>query len=224
MGGFGIGRRWSCETKGRTGEHPALDVRQLQRGGLLRPGRSFTYRWYLDGKLAASINVTAEQDRVILSYEYGNPDESWQRDQYPVLLEWLQCNYGGGRAWFLCPGDGCGRRVAIIYGKIIFACRHCHSLAYVSQRKPAWRRGLNWHSPSASGWAELQICTTPSPASPKECTGGRTWSFAVSMTTRTRIHGLAGFDGGRGPLTSRAESAGGRASRVPPTPLARHLH
>jgi hypothetical protein len=143
MGGFGIGRRWSCETKGRTGEHPALDVRQLQRGGLLRPGRSFTYRWYLDGKLAASINVTAEQDRVILSYEYGNPDESWQRDQYPVLLEWLQCNYGGGRAWFLCPGDGCGLRVAIIYGKIIFACRHCHSLAYVSQRKPAWRRGLN---------------------------------------------------------------------------------
>lgn len=30
---------------------------------------------------------------------------------------------------------GCGRRVAILYGGRIFACRNCHKLAYPSQRE-----------------------------------------------------------------------------------------
>jgi hypothetical protein len=43
--------------------------------------------------------------------------------------------WGGRRPWFLCPQDGCGRRVAILYGGTVFACRHCHKLVYVSQRQ-----------------------------------------------------------------------------------------
>jgi hypothetical protein len=44
------------------------------------------------------------------------------------------CNLGGERAWFICPAVGCGRRVAILYGGGIFACRRCYQLAYASAR------------------------------------------------------------------------------------------
>ena len=43
--------------------------------------------------------------------------------------------WGGNGPWFLCPARGCGRRVAILYGGAIFACRRCHRLAYPSQRE-----------------------------------------------------------------------------------------
>ena len=53
----------------------------------------------------------------------------------PVTLEWTPCNLGGRRLWFRCPARGCGRRVAILFGGSVFACRHCHKLAYASQRE-----------------------------------------------------------------------------------------
>ena len=37
---------------------------------------------------------------------------------------------------------GCGRRVAILYGGGIFACRHCYRLVYPSQRERADDRAL----------------------------------------------------------------------------------
>ncbi|MEX2367477.1 MAG: hypothetical protein WD601_12795 [Pseudohongiellaceae bacterium] len=49
-------------------------------------------------------------------------------------------HYGGERPWFLCPARGCGRRVAILYGGAIFACRHCHGLVYESQRELEYDR------------------------------------------------------------------------------------
>jgi hypothetical protein len=39
------------------------------------------------------------------------------------------------RPWFICPATHCGRRVAILYGGEVFACRHCHKLAYQCQRE-----------------------------------------------------------------------------------------
>jgi len=50
-------------------------------------------------------------------------------------LAWTPCNFGGARPWFICPGVGCGRRVAILYrlepGQLL--CRHCCDLTYESQ-------------------------------------------------------------------------------------------
>ena len=54
-----------------------------------------------------------------------------------MWLDWTPCNLGGQRPWFRCPARGCGRRVAILYGGAIFACRHCYRLAYPSQRETA---------------------------------------------------------------------------------------
>jgi len=45
--------------------------------------------------------------------------------------------YGGARRWFVCPGEGCGRRCAKLYspnpGRSPFACRRCWRLVYWSQ-------------------------------------------------------------------------------------------
>ncbi len=50
-------------------------------------------------------------------------------------LEWTPCNFGGERPWFVCPGEGCGQRVAILYGPGQPLCRRCRDLAYESQRE-----------------------------------------------------------------------------------------
>lgn len=52
------------------------------------------------------------------------------------------------------PHSAIGRRVAILYGRAVFACRNCHRLAYESQRETVddraarradtMRRRLNW--------------------------------------------------------------------------------
>jgi hypothetical protein len=80
---------------------------------------------------------------VTLSYRTRRHEsEEWTNKEYPVTVEWTRCNYGGERAWFRCPAMGCGRRAAILYGGSIFACRHCHNLAYDSQNETSHSRAL----------------------------------------------------------------------------------
>jgi hypothetical protein len=48
------------------------------------------------------------------------------------------------RPWFLCPGAGCGRRVAVLYGPgRYFLWRHCYDLRYQSQRDNKMYRALH---------------------------------------------------------------------------------
>ena len=81
-----------------------------------------------------------EPDRVILTYRHRSGGEDWKDESYPIYLDWTACHLGGQRPWFLCPARGCGRRVAILYGGGIFACRHCYQLAYPSQRETGYDR------------------------------------------------------------------------------------
>lgn len=125
MGGYGSGRRWSS-CKDTTSGYLRLDVRWLQRKGLLWAGGYFPLTWSRNGEPSGSINLRSETDRVILRYRHRRFDEPWKQQEYPVMLAWTPCNYGGTRVWFRCPIRGCGRRVAILYGSGIFACRQCH--------------------------------------------------------------------------------------------------
>jgi len=133
MGGFGSGRGQGG--KDTTSDMRPLDIRKLQRDGLLKPGRAFSWQWTVNGKEVASIQMRTEVDRVILHYRSRSDGGEWQAMEYPVTLEWTGLHFGGRRAWFLCPARGCGRRVAILFGGSIFACRHCHKLAYACQRE-----------------------------------------------------------------------------------------
>ena len=67
-----------------------------------------------------------------------------------AYLAWTPCNFGGSPPWFVCPGEECGRRVAILYGPKSgqLLCRHCRNLTYESQR--TWYLGrAEWRTKMA---------------------------------------------------------------------------
>ncbi len=84
-------------------------------------------------------------EQVILLYRYRRgPGGEWEDVREPVELDWTPCNFGGERPWFICPGAGCGWRVAVLYGPgRYFLCRHCYGLAYQSQRDTKMYRALH---------------------------------------------------------------------------------
>lgn len=139
MGGIGSGRRWQFGAD-TTEDYRSIDIRWLKREGLLKPGVSRSITWSRGGEWVASINIQAATDRIFLDYKSREHGGEWQTHRYPVHIETTPCHLGGVRHWFLCPARGCGRRVAILYGGSIFACRHCYQLAYPSQRERAGDR------------------------------------------------------------------------------------
>ncbi|MGE3907139.1 MAG: hypothetical protein AB7F36_14385 [Reyranellaceae bacterium] len=135
MGGRGSGNHWRHGTKSTTDEMRSFDVRRWAREGMLRPGYSGGWKWSRNGQQIASIQMRAESDRVVLTYRHRRGEGEWENEEYPVFIDRTPCRLGGSRPWFVCPARGCGRRVAILYGGSIFACRRCHQLAYESTRE-----------------------------------------------------------------------------------------
>ena len=121
MGGVGSGNWSRFDKKTMTGECHSFDLRYLHREDLLTPGRWFSLRWSRAGRQTGSIRGAVEgnarPERVILLYRHlSGPSGEWQDVREPVPLAWTTCNFGGERPWFICPGAGCGRRVAVLYG------------------------------------------------------------------------------------------------------------
>ena len=141
MGGRGSGRRATYCGKDTTEESLPLDIRRLQRDGLLTPGQAFSWQWTVNGRVRASIWIRSEAWQVELAYSYspnGRPAETLRQ---VVRLETTSCTLGGSRPWFCCPT--CSKRVAIIYGAgRLFACRCCKGLSYGSQNETADDRAL----------------------------------------------------------------------------------
>lgn len=129
MGGSGSGRRGGRDV---TAQYRRLDVRALHRAGALVPGWRGGWCWYRRGEKRAEINIEAGESSIRLRYDATSGGERKNYD-YAVTLSRSACNYGGARLWFLCPC--CGRRVAILYGGAMFACRRCYRLAYEVQRE-----------------------------------------------------------------------------------------
>ena len=133
MGGWGSGKHWpSAET---TADRHQLDVRRLERDGLLDRRHQFTWQWSRKGEVLSRMGIRPEDDRLILSYRHSSHGGEWTSQDYSVWLERTPCHYGGRRTWFLCPARGCGRRVAILYCGKVFACRRCYRLVYECQRE-----------------------------------------------------------------------------------------
>jgi hypothetical protein len=138
MGGSGSGNRWHFGAASTTVDYRALDVRYLARNSMLRSGYSGSLLWKRNGETVASIRVRADAGRIVLIYRHrSDGGGAWKGEEYSVRIARTPCNLGGSRDWFICPALGCGRRVAILYGGTIFACRHCYRLAYPSSREHA---------------------------------------------------------------------------------------
>lgn len=141
MGGAGSGRRLDS-TRRKTSQAEVLDVRALQRKGLLQPG--YQVQWTdcaADG--TARINhAVIKPDKIVVSRFslIATDHRVLRRDE--IALEWTACHLGGKRPWFRCPTPGCGRRVACLYpaSSGAYSCRRCQGLVYeVQYEKPAFR-------------------------------------------------------------------------------------
>ena len=129
MGGSGSGRRGGRDV---TAHYRRLDVRELHRSGVLVAGWRGGWNWYRSGQKRASVEIEVGDASIRLRYRATDRGE-WKDYDYTVRLSRSSCHYGGERPWFLCPC--CGRRVAILYGGAMFACRRCYRLAYEVQRE-----------------------------------------------------------------------------------------
>lgn len=136
MGASGSGRRGSGRC---TDDMYALDIRAMKRRGLLEDGRHFDWTWRRYGERVALVALWIDGGRARLTYSLRRAAGDGAAPE-PVV-HWIEltstpCALGGRRAWWVCPVPSCGRRVAILYGGgRVFVCRHCHRLAYRSQRE-----------------------------------------------------------------------------------------
>ncbi len=156
MGGPGSGRR---PRKGSMDAWARLEVQGLHRQGLLRPGVCSHWHWP-GAEAPLALVLLAEEAGVQVQSLAGATADAGQAVSYRLALDWVPCPFGGQRPWWRCPVAGCGRRVAVLYGGPVFACRHCLQLAYASQREgelaramrraAALRRRLGWE-PDAWG-------------------------------------------------------------------------
>lgn len=136
MGGVGSGRRGACERLWTTSSFVGIDVRRWGEAGLLHQGSCF--RWVFDPErddFSALVRVGAKGVLVSLDQESRRVDTCASRRGDQVGLVWTPCHFGGHRPWFVCPVEGCGRRVAILYLGHALACRRCSRLVYQSQRE-----------------------------------------------------------------------------------------
>jgi hypothetical protein len=125
-----------------TSEYKRLDIRRLRQEGVFNHRNWLTWQWTLNDQPYGNINILPESNRLTLSYRHRTGGE-WKSERYPVLITQTHCHFGGVRQWFLCSARGCTRRVAVLYGGGIFACRHCHQLAYDSQCERVHERALS---------------------------------------------------------------------------------
>jgi hypothetical protein len=173
VGGEGSGSWYRFNKKSTTNECQSIDVRYLCRNGLLEPGRSFSLRWSQAGRETGSVGGVVSGDgrpvQITLLYRHrGGSGGKWEDLQEPVSLEWTACNFGGERPWFVCPGAGCGRRVAILYGEgRYFLCRHCYDLVYESQRENEMHRALRREQTIRENLGGSANMTEPFPEKPK---------------------------------------------------------
>jgi hypothetical protein len=117
----------------------SVDVRRWHRKGWLQ---GFPTVFRVDEQSGLRMDVAISSNMMRFDFAFLASEGRLQDVRQYVRLSWTDCALGGRRAWFCCPVQSCGRRVAILYlGRWIFACRHCHGLAYQCQAEtPRLRR------------------------------------------------------------------------------------
>src|SRR5712692_6813759 len=135
MGGLGSGNYTRMDAKGAVESRLSIDVREWRREGLLYAGHSFPWSWpRADNE--RRIGVQVGLGHVRLKYRVWRTGQAAEQVDEVIQLSATPCSYGGLRDWFVCPGQSCGRRVAVLYsGSKYFRCRRCSGLAYTSQRE-----------------------------------------------------------------------------------------
>ena len=147
---YGAGRPgW----KGKAEACQRLDVRQMQRRGVLRSGYAGSWSWRNSAtdETSGSISFRVSAAGLDLTYTLDGV-----RKAQHVPLRHTACNYGGSRPWFACPA--CARRVGVLFlRRGGFYCRTCARVGYYSQSEDligrTWRQQQKAEAKLCSGWA-----------------------------------------------------------------------
>lgn len=146
--------------KSTTSRFRVLDVRWLQRQQYLEPGESVAQYFHDRCIGPEEVRIDVCEGYLVLAYTVRIRGQEPHQIQSLVPLDWSNCHFGGRRPWFICPNPECRRRVALLYGNGVFACRRCHDLSYECQKEAAddralrransIRRRLGWRSGTLS--------------------------------------------------------------------------
>ena len=144
MGGWGSGRDEYATTP------TAEECRQMDIDDLKEltkhPGEGTPAWWGSRDDPEASIGICAEGDADLedttradvfqLTYTVTDTRAGGSREyDYTIPLEYTECNFGGVRPWFRCPGCGDRRRKLYLPPRQKrFRCRECDDLGYRSSR------------------------------------------------------------------------------------------
>ncbi|SNC74474.1 hypothetical protein SAMN04487881_2375 [Marinobacter sp. es.048] len=134
MGSIFSGRKPSKTAKPFPEQFVTLDIRKLQKSDGLEPGEAYNLHKYKLGEKCGIFSIVVYPGCLELRYT-ARSHEANQLPPQVINITQTPCHFGGNRAWFLCPGDQCGRRVAILYGPNLMLCRRCWGIAYQSQRE-----------------------------------------------------------------------------------------
>lgn len=106
-----------------------LDIRQLQRWGILTSPWQGQWRWLHPRKnsVLSALSIFSYRDGLQLTYVSGK-----NLIEEALQVERTRCSLGGSRPWFVCPS--CRRRAVKLYLRDSkFRCRICQGLRYTTQ-------------------------------------------------------------------------------------------
>lgn len=158
-----------------------LDIRRLNREGLLEPHMAYPWVWIRRGRAHSGVSIRVGECQVWLSHDSEGGPLS-----YEVEITRTACHLGGHRQWWRCPSLGCWRRVAVLYGgrRGHFACRHCWNLAYASQSEDSFSRAIR-----RAGKLRAKLQWQPGIVNPEgEKPKGMHWSTFERLRQQQRHH------------------------------------
>lgn len=196
MGGYGSGRPEEWPRKKVTEDFSRLNVFALRRMGLLQPGKEGAFEFWNDGAFER-VETVAHAGGLALYFR-----REGQFTSQTIEVECTSCHYGGERPWFLCPEDGCGKRIAhLLFIDGRFICRVCRGRSYASQKKSKMARAFSQGRKIRKRLGGIfNTCLDPFPDKPK----GMHWKTYYLLMQQTIEAETFGFE------TMKVKMAAGR--------------
>lgn len=124
MGGLGSGRFKKPYSKKKLISDFPIKIDMCEMKGKLRSGNVLELV-HNTGTSSFSFLILVEDESVII--DLGSIEET------KVEIKRTLCNYGGIRAWFICPK--CGKQIRILHYDGEYCCRRCCGFVYPSTRE-----------------------------------------------------------------------------------------
>lgn len=191
MGGYNSGGGRGAM---RQGQFWDLDIAVLKRLDFLRPGFQKSLIWSINGEERARIGIEYHDDYLTLVYRMRERGGEWQPIRDRIPLTYTYPNYGGRRAWFICPSCRCRKRV--LWGRAYYRCAKCWGMTYETQYEDRASRLLSRAQKIKTDLGGEASCMEPFPSKPKGM-HWRTYEARVAefddLYHRANIEALARF-------------------------------